>query len=132
MINNVIVQGRLTKDVELKQTQNGFAFCNFTVAWSEKYKEVETVCFVNCKAWRNTAEFISKYFGKGSEIVVSGRLTDEDWGKDGQKNIVKVVDVREAHFCGSKSGNTQPGTAPATTGSDAFMPISDGEELPFE
>ena len=71
MTNLMILHGRLTKDVELKKTSSDIAFTEFTVAWSEKYKESETKCFLRCKAWRSTAENISKFFSKGKEIVIS-------------------------------------------------------------
>ena len=62
MVNKLIYQGRLTADPELKRTQSDVSNMEFTIAWSEKYKESETKCFLRCKAWRNTAEFIDKYF----------------------------------------------------------------------
>ena len=77
MINKVLIQGRLTKEPELKQTQSGVPVLLFTVAWSEKYKETETKCFLLCKAWRTTAEFINKYFHKGQEIGIDGRMVTE-------------------------------------------------------
>ena len=58
MVNKFILQGRLTADPELKQTQSGVSCANLTIAWSEKYKETETKCFQRCKAWRSTADFI--------------------------------------------------------------------------
>lgn len=103
MLNKTVLQGRLTRDVELKSTQGGIAFTNITVAWSEKYKETETKCFLTCKAWRQTAEFLARYFGKGSEVIVEGRLVTEEWtDKDGNKQSRVVLDVDKAHFAGSK------------------------------
>ena len=60
MENTVILQGRFVKDPEVKQTASGVSYTEFTVAWSEKYKEIETKCFLRCKAWRSTADFIGK------------------------------------------------------------------------
>lgn len=74
MVNEVIYQGRLTKDPELKSTQSGISTLLFNVAWSNKYKDVETKCFLLCRAWRQTAEFISTYFKKGQEIIIVGHL----------------------------------------------------------
>ena len=79
MINSVNFQGRLVRDIELKHTDSQVAHTEFTIAWSEKYKEVETKCFLRCKAWRQSAEFLSKYFSKGQEIAISGHLVTEEW-----------------------------------------------------
>ena len=81
MINSVVIQGRLTRDPEIKTTQSGIAVANFTVCWSDKYKETETKLFIPCKAWRGTAEFVGKYFKKGQEVAVDGRLIAEEWEK---------------------------------------------------
>ena len=124
MINKVVIQGRLTKDPELRQTQSGVSVLLFTVAWSEKYKEVETKCFLLCKAWRTSAEFIAKYFHKGQEIVIDGRMVTEEW-KENESVTLCLVD--HAHFCGPKSTGERPKS------DDDFMAIPDGleEELPF-
>ena len=74
MLNKLLYQGRLVADPEVKQTQRGVSFLEITIAWSEKYKETETSCFMRCKAWRNTAEFIGKWFRKGQEILIEGHM----------------------------------------------------------
>jgi single-strand DNA-binding protein len=130
MLNKIEYQGRLTADVELKQTQSGVSFTEFTVAWSEKYKEIETKCFLRCKAWRQTAEFVSKYFKKGSEILIEGRLVTEQWEKDGQSQSRTICDVEKVHFCGSKSDNAT--TAPAAATQPAKMQkLAADEDIPF-
>lgn len=128
MLNNVTFQGRVTRDIELKETTGGIKFVNFTLAWSDKYKETEIKCFIRCKAWRQTAEFIDKFFHtKGSEVLVEGRLETEEWEKDGQKQSMVVLNVSKAHFCGKKADSAQPAAdAPAA----GFTPADD-EELPF-
>ena len=143
MLNRIDYQGRLTADIELKHTQSDVAFCEFTIAWSEKYKEIETKCFLRCKAWRNTAEFISKYFSKGSMILIEGHMITEQWEKDGEKQSRVICQIDKAHFCGSKSESTGSGgsatnnqtgnPAQAQDAVDGFMHIPDGldEELPF-
>ena len=125
MINKVLIQGRLTKDPELKQTQSGVPVLLFTVAWSEKYKETETKCFLLCKAWRATAEFIAKYFNKGQEIVIDGRMVTEEWK---EKETVTLCIVDHAHFCGAKATKEDK---PKYT--DDFVSVPPGleEELPF-
>lgn len=133
MVNHVVLHGRLTKDIELKQA-GGFSVTEFTVAWSEKYKETETKCFARCKAWRNTAEFLNKYFKKGQELVVEGKLVTESWEKDGQTQSRTIVSVEKAHFCGTKSSNSSGQSLPSPEEDpDGFKNIPDGieEELPF-
>lgn len=77
-MNNVILMGRLTADPELRQTQSGISCCRFTVAVNRKFKNKDTdqyeADFISCVAWRQTAEFVSRYFSKGSMICVSGSL----------------------------------------------------------
>ena len=129
MLNKITYQGRLTADVELKQTQSGVAFTEFTVAWSEKYKEIETKCFMRCKAWRQTAEFVSKYFKKGSEILIEGRLVTEQWEKDGQAQSRTICDVEKVHFCGSKSDNG--GNSAQTNSAPKMEELDPDDSLPF-
>lgn len=132
----MIFQGRLVADIELKFA--GESSCaEFTIAWSEKYKEKETKCFLRCKAWRATADFLDKYFSKGQEIVIVGKMVTEEWTKDGEKKNRTICVVDEVSFCGSKNSNSESGTsnhAPSNvTGGDGFMNIPYGidEELPF-
>lgn len=103
MINKMIVQGRLTKDAELRQTQSGVAVASFTVAWSEKRGESEQKLFLPCVAWRNTAEFVSKYFAKGQEIAVEGKLSSRKWqDKEGNNRETIELVAEQVHFCGAK------------------------------
>lgn len=129
MLNKIEYQGRLTADIELKQTQSGASFTEFTIAWSEKYKEVETKCFLRCKAWRQTAEFVSKYFKKGSELIVEGRMVTEQWEKDGQPQSRTICDVEKVHFCGGKSDSG--GNATATNLLPKMEEITEDDDLPF-
>jgi len=130
MINTAIFEGRLTRDPELKTSQSGVEFMNFTVAWSDRYKEIETKCFLPCKAWRQTARFIDLFFKKGSPIALVGRLETEEWtDKAGEKHSRIVLNVDRAHFWGNKAAD-QPREVP---GLDGFVEVPDGadEELPF-
>lgn len=129
MLNKIEYQGRFTRDIELKQTQSGISHAEFTLAWSEKYKEMESKCFLRCKAWRNTAEFLSKYFSKGDQVLIEGRMQTEEWDKDGEKQSRTICIVDKVHFCGSKNAEK--------TNSDAInafvaVPETDLEELPFD
>lgn len=134
----MILQGRLTKDPELKRTQSDIARLEFTAAWSEKYKEVEKKCFLRCIAWRQTAEFINKYFKKGQEIAIEGYMVTEEWDKDGEHKSRTVCVVEKAHFCGPKkdgggSSNTGGSTMPeeANVGEWVNVPAGIDDELPF-
>lgn len=131
MVNRIVLQGRLVKDIELKDV-GGFPMTEFTVAWSEKYKDTEKKCFLRCKAWRSTAEFLSKFFVKGQELLIEGQMVTEEWEKDGEKQSRTLCNIEKVHFCGSKGGTTTD-KAPAPSPDD-FMTIPDGdaEELPFK
>lgn len=130
MINTAIFEGRLTRDPELKTSQSGVEYMNFNVAWSDRYKEIETKCFLPCKAWRQTARFIDLYFKKGSPIALVGRLETEEWtDKAGEKHNRIVLNVDRAHFWGNKTTEA-PREVP---GLDGFVEVAEGadEELPF-
>lgn len=134
-LNKAIIGGRLTSDVELKTTQSGLAVCSFTVAVTRKANRDETD-FINCVAWRGTAEFISKWFKKGSPICVSGTIQTRDWQDNkGNKRTATEIIVDEALFVeGKSSGDTEQATeqAPVRASSKAKTdPINDEDELPF-
>ena len=101
-MNKVILIGRLTKDVEIKLTSNQTKFCQFTLAVDRRFKDANgqrQVDFINCIAWRNTAEFISKYFHKGSRIGVVGSIQTRSYeDQDGQKKFVTEAVIDEAEF----------------------------------
>ncbi len=131
MLNKMILQGRLTRDVDLKQTQSGVAVANFTVAWSEKYKDNESKLFLDCTAWRAQAEFAAKYFSKGKEVVVEGALHTEEWDdKEGNKRSKAVLTVDKLHFCGSKDGGTVSEER-AANDTPRFEELADDDDLPF-
>ena len=135
MLNHMTLQGRLTRDPELRNTQSGTPVCSFTVAWSEKYKETETKLFLNCTAWRGTGEMVSKYFSKGKEIVVEGKLSTRDWtDKEGGKRTTNEMTVERVHFCGPKdnaASDFHPAGVPVDVRADDFQEIEDDGELPF-
>ena len=95
MLNRIIIMGRLTADPELKRTQSGIAYCRFSLAVDRDYKgqngEKETD-FIDVVAWRNTAEFVCQYFGKGRMAVAEGRLQIRDW-KDQSGNNRRSAEV---------------------------------------
>ena len=109
-INKTILGGRLTADVELKQTPNGVSVCSFNLAVNRKFQKEgeQQTDFINCVAWRNTAEFISKYFRKGSSLCVVGQIQTRSWtDQNNQKRFATEVIVDEAMFVDSKSDGGQ-------------------------
>ena len=101
MINRTILQGRLCADPEMRRTNNGTAVCSFRVAWSETVKDRETKLFLNCVAWQGTAEMICKYFRKGKELAVEGRLSTREYDdRAGNRRSVAEMTVDRVHYCG--------------------------------
>ena len=142
MLNKVILMGRLTADPELRQTPNGVSVTRFTVAVDRGYVragEERKADFITVVAWRQTAEFVSRYFSKGSMIAVQGSIQTGSYEKDGIKRSTFEIVADNVSFCGSKSesGNAAPrtqDTAPASfsNGSvDDFSAIADDDDLPF-
>lgn len=133
MLNKIIIMGRLTKDVECKRTQGGTAVANFTLAVDRDFKGQngeKSTDFIECVAWKNSAEFVSKYFAKGRMAVVSGRLQFREWeDKDGKKRKSAEVVAENVYFGDSKT-NLDIESLPATAGEFAEIEEEDGE-LPF-
>ena len=105
-MNKVMLMGRLTKDVEIRQTLNNLSVARFTIAVNRRFVKDggQQADFINCIAWRQTGEFIAKYFKKGSMIAVTGSIQTRTWdGNDGKKQYATEVVVDEAYFTGSKS-----------------------------
>lgn len=154
MLNHITIMGRLTRDPELRRTGSGVAVANFTIAVDRDFSgkdggEKETD-FIDCVAWRQTGEFVSKYFTKGRMAVVSGRLQVRKWqNKDGENRYSTEVVAENVYFGDSKkdvsdnydgnTGNSYGGnyggyTAPAnpaTPASDFAMLDDDDAQLPF-
>lgn len=131
MVNRMILQGRLCADPEMRRTQNGTAVCSFRMAWSETVKDRETKLFLNCVAWQGTAEMICKYFRKGKELAVEGRLSTREYDdRDGNRRSVTEMTVDRVHFCG-KNEDAQ-GMPPRTGGKSQFVEMDeDDSDLPF-
>ncbi len=131
MVNRTILQGRLCADPEMRRTNNGTAVCSFRVAWSETVKDRETKLFLNCVAWQGTAEMICKYFRKGKELAVEGRLSTREYDdRDGNRRSVTEMTVDRVHFCGkNEDGHGMP---PRTDGQSQFVEMDeDDSDLPF-
>ena len=133
MLNHIVIMGRLTRDPELRRTGSGIAVASFTVAVDRDFGgrdggEKETD-FIDCVAWRQTGEFVSKYFTKGSMIVVSGRLQIRSWtDKDGNKRRTAEVVADNVYFGESKrssegsshGGNTYGGNSYGSYGNNNY------------
>ena len=148
MLNRITIMGRLTRDPELRRTDSGVAVASFTIACDRDFGEKDgqkEVDFIDCVAWRNTGEFVSKYFTKGRMAVISGRLQIRSWtDKDGNKRKAAEVVADNAYFADSKKdgdnadtsagGNTNigPGTFGGYSAPGNFAMLEDDEaQLPF-
>ena len=143
MLNHIVIMGRLTRDPEYRTTGSNLSVCNFSVAvdrdFSGQSGEKETD-FIDCVAWRKTAEFVTKYFVKGSMVVVSGSLQIRSWtDKDGNKRRTAEIVASNVYFGASKrNSDAQPASQPnGGYAAPAYAPqqfaIIDGpdEQLPF-
>ena len=157
MLNHIVIMGRLTRDPELRRTGSGVAVASFTLAVDRDYSpkdggERETD-FIDCVAWRQTGEFVSKYFTKGRMAVVSGRLQIRQWtDKDGNNRRSAEIVADNVYFGDSRRDNNDSGnyggnsygssygdssrsySAPASSAPSAntFAELDDGDgELPF-
>ncbi len=125
MLNHIVIMGRLTRDPEYRTTGSGTSVANFTVAvdrdFSAQGQEKETD-FIDCVAWRKTGEFVTKYFTKGSLIVVSGRLQIRSWtDKDGNKRRTAEIVADNCYFGESKkAGNAATSVSESVSGYSAF------------
>ena len=149
MLNHITIMGRLTRDPELRRTGSGVAVASFTVAVDRDFGKNENgekeTDFIDCVAWRQTGEYVSKYFTKGRMAVVSGRLQIRSWtDKDGNKRRTAEVVADNVYFgdsrrdgdnagsysapAGSFGGYSAPASAPA---SDFAMLEDDDAQLPF-
>lgn len=145
-MNKVILVGNLARDPELTTTPSGVSVCRFTVAVSRAYANADgerETDFINCVAWRNTAEFVSKYFKKGSSAGVVGNIQTRSYeGQDGNKRYVTEVSVENVEFVGRRSEGGEPtekskfDDEPKSTSNAGgtkiakFEPIDD-DDLPF-
>ena len=125
MLNHIDLQGRLTKEPELRTTSSGVTVVTFTLAHDRDFQNNE-VDFVECTAWRSTAEFVSKYFHKGQLVIVSGRLQSRSWtDRDNKKRTAWGIQCDNVYFCEKKNA------APAEVTADDFEVLEDDGDLPF-
>lgn len=137
MLNHIVTMGRLVRDPELRHTQSGIPVTSFTIACDRDYKYAngdKATDFIDIVAWRNTADFVSKYFAKGRMAVITGRLQLRPWtDQDGNKRRSAEILANSVHFGDSKPQNQAapaPAGVPAGGGYDPETP-EDGYNLPF-
>lgn len=134
-LNHIIVMGRITKDPEMRYTQSQTPVASFTIACDRDYQQggsERQTDFVSCIAWRQTAEFVSKYFAKGSMAIVSGRLQIRDWNdREGNKRKSAEIVADNIYFGESKRRDADAPTTDVSTTSFQELADDDGE-LPFD
>ena len=131
MLNHITIMGRLTADTELRRTQSGKAVVSFNIACDKPGKD-SGASFIPCVAWEKTGEFIHNYFGKGSAILLEGRLESRQYEtKDNQKRTVVEVVVSQAHFCERKKDQGIEINEPANATPGNFALLTNDEPLPF-
>lgn len=142
MLNKIFIMGRLTRDPELRRTQNGTAVAGFALAVDRDFKNADgtkETDFIEVVAWRSSAEFVSKYFAKGRMAIVEGRLQIRDWtDKDGNKRRNAEVVADNVYFGDSKKDGDSSGGYKAAgkavdvePGEGEFAEIEDEEDWPF-
>lgn len=139
MLNHITIMGRITKDIELRRTGTGVPVASFTLAVDRDFKEKngeKITDFIDCVAWRNTAEFVEKYFGKGKMAVVSGSLQIRSWkDKDGNNRRTAEVVADNVYFGDSKKEGEVPANKdfeiPASVVEGFAMLTGSDEGLPF-
>lgn len=136
MLNKCFFQGRLVKDPELRHTQGGTAVASLSLAVERDFKDKQTgekvTDFIDVVAWRNTAEFVSKYFAKGRMAVVVGSLQIRAWeDKEGNKRRSAEVVADNIYFGDSKRDGDGGSYAPPAAQAGGFEEVEDDGELPF-
>jgi single-strand DNA-binding protein len=126
-MNKAIIIGRLSRDPELKMTQNKVPVCSFTLAVDRRVKEGgnRVTDWIECVAWRKQAEFLAQYFRKGQRVLVVGQVQTRSWEKDGQKRSVTEILVDELEFVEAKAApvaTAAPTPEPAAE-ADGFLPF---------
>ena len=128
MINHVVLVGRLTKDIELRKTSNNISTCSFTIACNRRFSNPQnggpTADFINCVAWRQSADFLAQYASKGSIIGVEGRITTRNYdGQDGKKVYVTEVTCDSVQLIGGSKNTT--GTNVSASANHTFTPSNE-------
>lgn len=138
-INKVILQGNLVMDPECRVTPNGTSVCSFRVAIGRRFAKEGAEAqadFFTIEAWKNTADFISKHFVKGQQIIIIGSIQNRNWtDQNGQKRYGDVIIADEVYFAGSKGVSSDTATVSESNSSERVTPtfeeISGNDDLPF-
>lgn len=138
MLNNITLQGRLTRDPEMKATASGISLVTFALACERDYKITNgegNTDFFDVVAWRGTADFIQRNFHKGQMVIVNGRLQTSQWtAQDGSKRKAVQIVAENVYFCGANNASgqdTEQATEqPAAVEESGFTPV-ETDELPF-
>lgn len=132
-MNRVVLMGRLTKNPELRITQSGTKVCSFCVACDRRYQTngKRQADFINCIAWRQTADFIASYFKKGNRIALEGSLQVRSYDDEsGNRRYAAEILTEHAEFCEKKSEGNQSGIGTAD-GAESFDSSDEYDDLPF-
>lgn len=135
-MNSVALIGRLTRDPELKATSNNISVCSFTLAVDRRFKSEgqPTADFINCIAWRNTADFIKKYFTKGNKMAATGSIQTRSWqDQQGNTRYATEVIVDSVDFCESKRNDNPQlaGTEAGYNDAEDYYPVDEEGDIPF-
>ena len=134
-MKKAIIKGRITRDIDLKQTQSGRAVCSFHVACDngkDKNGQQYPADFIPVTAWGQTAEFLAKYFSKGSEVLIEGDLKTRSYEDDkGSKRFVMEVIAQKTVFCGGGKGNNSNSTNSADTSFGGSAGYGSTDDIPF-
>lgn len=135
MLNRIDIAGRLTADPELKNTQSGVSVTSFTLAVDRDFKSQNgerEADFIPVVAWKQTAEFITKYFSKGDMAIVSGRLQSRRWtDRDGNNRTAIEIVAENVYFCGPKKSQQEKNFNQLADAVDKFQEIEEPGNLPF-
>ncbi len=143
MLNKVILMGRFTRDPELRSTPQGISTCSFTLAVDRNFArqgEERKADFINCVAWRQTAEFVSKYFKKGTLAAIEGSIQTRSWDDpEGKRHYATDVVVNQVYFAESKrdsASSYNEGTSDFASNDfgslpDPISPMGTDDDLPF-
>lgn len=115
-MNRIIIKGRIAREIEIRQTQTGKSVGSFSVAVDKGFGENKSADFFRVQAWEKTADFVAKYFSKGKEILIEGRMESREYDKDGQKVTVWELIAERVEFCGGARESAPPAGQPPISG----------------
>lgn len=128
-MNRIIIKGRIAREIEIRQTQTGKSVGSFSVAVDKGFGENKSADFFRVQAWEKTADFVAKYFSKGKEILIEGRMESREYTDANGKNcIVWELIAERVEFCGGARESTPPAGQPPISGG---TPADDDDPYPF-